>query len=910
MPFPQIRAAGALLLGISLVLGSAVPTAAFQSAKTSTTQSTLPILKFGDKKSAVTRLQVLLGVRPITGGFFEKTKAAVEQVQQQAGLKVTGTVDAATWGALGIKSTADFKAIPLVADETATSKNTQIAKKLPKIKPGDKSTAVKRLQVLLGVKPASGNYLNLTRAAVETIQRANGLKATGVVNSKTWSAMGISTFAQFQALSTNPATAQTTLPTLRFGDKSDDVKKLQVLLGVTPVTGGFFEKTRAAVIAAQSAVNLPASAVVDITTWNALGILSTTQFEGLPIAIVVETPDSIPEPDPSIEPVEPLEPAVPVEPVEPAEPTEPAVPVGVVPPSLGIGLPFDSAGEYQAQTICDPNPKTGADRLRQLLKQVYGEAVIGIYRDCDRGGTSEHKEGRALDWMYHWRNLEQRAKVESFLAWLIAPGEDGRPGANARRMGVMYVIWNGRIWGIYRADEGWRDVGGCTTDPAKVKSNYDNYCHRDHLHLSMTWDGAAAMTSYWNPTAQTLGVCEESPSTDVPLAVTEPQQLTAVTPTRVLDTRLGIGTSQPCRLGGKRSATDRRYLHIPITSTLIEPEITDLQPDLLDPVVPPPVRNLISIPGMPQVGVSAVLLRATVSNSNAPSSLSIWARGAAAPSVVTVPMSMGGSASAETIAPLGTDGSIAVAIATGAADVTIDVIGYFAVEPQTLSTTPRRTIKLVSAPLLEVRTPLQPGESRILNLPSDAVGDQPQAASVAVSVTAAGTGQITVTADNQEQLSVRYNSTADAVLSLRGNRDLTFTNTGNSPATINVNSNWYLGSDQAAGIAGIVPIRAVPALRTTEVTAGRNSIAPLLNISTIPPQATTVLVAVTVRKSLGATGLLIWGGNKPVVPNIGIPAAEPRTSLALVAISENRTLRLTTNTGSADVSLAIIGWGE
>ena len=907
MPFPQIRAAGALLLGISLVLGSAVPTAAFQGAKTSTTQSTLPILKFGDKKLAVTRLQVLLGVRPITGGFFEKTKAAVEQVQRQAGLKVTGTVDAATWGALGINSNADLKAIPLAADETATSKNTQIAKKLPKIKPGDKSTAVKRLQVLLGVKPASGNYLNLTRAAVETIQRANGLKATGVVNSKTWAVMGVSTFAQFQALSTNPATAQAALPTLRFGDKSDAVKKLQVLLGVTPVTGGFFEKTRAAVIAAQSAVNLPTSAVVDTTTWNALGILSTTQFEALPIAIVVETPESIPEPEPSIEPVEPLEPAVPV---EPAAPVEPVVPVGVVPPSLGIGLPFDSAGEYQAQTICDPNPKTGADRLRQLLKQVYGETVIGIYRDCDRGGTSEHKEGRALDWMYHWRNLEQRAKVESFLAWLIAPGEDGRPGANARRMGVMYVIWNGRIWGIYRADEGWRDVGGCTTDPAKIKSNYDNYCHRDHLHLSMTWDGAAAMTSYWNPTAQTLGVCEESPSTDVPLAVTEPQQLTAVTPTRILDTRLGIGTTQPCRLGGKRSATDRRYLHIPITSTFIEPEITDLQPDLLDPVVPPPVRNLISIPGMPQVGVSAVLLRATVSNSNAPSSLSIWARGAAAPSVVTVPMSMGGSASAETIAPLGTDGSIAVAVTTGAADVTIDVIGYFAVEPQTLSTTPRRTIKLVSAPLLEVRTPLQPGESRILNLPSAAVGDQPQAASVAVSVTAAGTGQITVIADNQEQLSVRYNSTADAVLSLRGNRDLTFTNTGNSPATINVNSNWYLGSDQAAGIAGIVPIRAVPALRATEVTAGRNSIAPLTNISTIPPQATTVLVAVTVRKSLGATGLLIWGGNKPVVPNIGIPAVEPRTSLALVAISENRTLRLTTNTGSANVSLAIIGWGE
>jgi len=426
----------------------------------------------------------------------------------------------------------------------------------------------------------------------------------------------------------------------------------------------------------------------------------------------------------------------------------------------------------------------------------------------------------------------------------------------------------------------------------------------------MTWDGAAAMTSYWNPAAQTLGICEESPSAEAPLAITTPQQLTAVAPTRILDTRAGIGTSQPCRLGGKRSMNDRRYLHIPITSVTPPPEITDLQPTDLLPIVPPQTRNLVAIPGMPTAGVTAVLLRATVSNSNAPSSLAIWARGAASPQVVTVPVNMGGAASAETIAPLGTDGSIAVSVATGAADVTIDVIGYFSAEPQTLSTTPRRTIKLVSAPLLEIRTPLQPGETRVLNLPRSAVGEQPQAASVAVSVSAAGSGRVNISASNQQQLSVRYNSTADAVLSLRGNRDLAFTNIGNSPATINVTSNWYLGADQEAGVAGIVPLRSVPALRNTAVNSTRNTVVPLTNISTIPPQATTVLVAVTVRKSLGATGLLIWGGSKPVAPNIGIPSADPRTSLALVTLNDSRALRVTANSGSADVSLAIIGWGE
>ena len=96
MPSPQIRATGAILLGISLVLTSAVPTVAITAATNSSVQSSLPILKFGDKKTAVQRLQVLLGVTPVTGGYFEKTQAAVQKFQRENGLKVTGIVDTAT----------------------------------------------------------------------------------------------------------------------------------------------------------------------------------------------------------------------------------------------------------------------------------------------------------------------------------------------------------------------------------------------------------------------------------------------------------------------------------------------------------------------------------------------------------------------------------------------------------------------------------------------------------------------------------------------------------------------------------------------------------------------------------------------------------------------------------------------
>jgi hypothetical protein len=54
----------------------------------------------------------------------------------------------------------------------------------------------------------------------------------------------------------------------------------------------------------------------------------------------------------------------------------------------------------------------------------------------------------------------------------------------ARRLGVMYIIWNGRIWGSYRAAEGWRSYGGANP-------------HTDHVHFSFSRAGALKQTSYW-----------------------------------------------------------------------------------------------------------------------------------------------------------------------------------------------------------------------------------------------------------------------------------------------------------------------------------------------------------------------------------------------------------------------------
>ena len=167
---------------------------------------------------------------------------------------------------------------------------------------------------------------------------------------------------------------------------------------------------------------------------------------------------------------------------------------------LPLGSPFVGAyagpeiegfARYDAQTTCDPTPKPGTIALRDLLLSRYpNTSSLGISRACDVGGQSEHKEGRAFDWGANVTNPSQAAAVNDFLAALFATDAAGHRYALARRMGVMYVIWNQQIWGAYDADSGWRPYEG------------DNP-HTDHVHISLSWAGARGETSFWSGTVVT-----------------------------------------------------------------------------------------------------------------------------------------------------------------------------------------------------------------------------------------------------------------------------------------------------------------------------------------------------------------------------------------------------------------------
>jgi len=168
-------------------------------------------------------------------------------------------------------------------------------------------------------------------------------------------------------------------------------------------------------------------------------------------------------------------------PARSAAATAPAPPLPVV--QTG---PLDDLAPYQPQATCTPRAKAGVVGFQRIVLASFPRTGnSGISRACSIGGPSEHKEGRAWDWTVSVARPYDVAAARKVFTWLLRADTSGRRWAMARRLGVMYVIHNRRIWGSYRAGEGWRPYVG--TNP-----------HTDHVHFSFSWAGARKQTSYWD----------------------------------------------------------------------------------------------------------------------------------------------------------------------------------------------------------------------------------------------------------------------------------------------------------------------------------------------------------------------------------------------------------------------------
>ena len=175
-----------------------------------------------------------------------------------------------------------------------------------------------------------------------------------------------------------------------------------------------------------------------------------------------------------------------------------AAPSFAVAPKVPTRLPnaIERLSPYQPQSTCAPIARPGVVKFRSLVLATYkGTGDSGIVRACSVGGRSEHKEGRAWDWRVSVKSATQVSQVNALFAWLFATDAHGNRYAMARRLGVMYIIWNKKIWGAYAASSSWRpySCSGVTG------------CHQDHVHFSFNWAGAKALTSFWTRKVADVG---------------------------------------------------------------------------------------------------------------------------------------------------------------------------------------------------------------------------------------------------------------------------------------------------------------------------------------------------------------------------------------------------------------------
>ena len=156
----------------------------------------------------------------------------------------------------------------------------------------------------------------------------------------------------------------------------------------------------------------------------------------------------------------------------------------VTPATPAFGKSIDGYASYDGQDQCSGSAKPGVTAFMNLVLKTYPCTHSGgIVRGCGVGGTSEHKEGRAWDWMIKVGH----PSADKLLGWLLATDSHGNKHANARRVGIMYMIWNRKMWRAYNPG-GWQTYTG--SNP-----------HTDHVHFSFSWKGANKQTSFWSAPA-------------------------------------------------------------------------------------------------------------------------------------------------------------------------------------------------------------------------------------------------------------------------------------------------------------------------------------------------------------------------------------------------------------------------
>jgi hypothetical protein len=160
----------------------------------------------------------------------------------------------------------------------------------------------------------------------------------------------------------------------------------------------------------------------------------------------------------------------------------------------GGGLPVEDYASYDPQTGCTRKPRVGTVALGEWLVATYGGSGGAVNRPCSGSGTSEHKDGRAVDWVLNADNAADRKLARTFLEAAFATDAEGNQAALARRMGIMYIIWSDHYYPAYHQFQRESYLSSSCRSRHRCSKTLR---HRDHMHISLSKAGAKALTSFY-----------------------------------------------------------------------------------------------------------------------------------------------------------------------------------------------------------------------------------------------------------------------------------------------------------------------------------------------------------------------------------------------------------------------------
>jgi len=391
-------------------------------------------------------------------------------------------------------------------------------------------------------------------------------------------------------------------------------------------------------------------------------------------------------------------------------------------------------------------------------------------------------------------------------------------------------------------------------------------------------------------------------------------------PTRILDTRVGLGISNGAIRAGDGSASTTN------------PEIRLDERRNHDLVV-------TGVGGVPSAGVSAVLLNVTAVGPTANSYLTVGPRPAGSgnvfndqsdygawPSASNLNLSRGVTAPNMVLARVGAGGAIRLHLSEGSTHLIADVAGWFGYGPDAdgvgfSGVTPAR--------LLDSRLSggaFAPGETRRLTVAGTA-GVPSSARSVVLNVTAAdplGSGYVSVfpaggAAPNASNLNLRRGVTRPNLVVVEvgsgGAIDLLV---AESPTHLLVDVLGYFG--EGGSTTAIDPVRIFDT-RTGRGTAsapmrhGEVRTIGVAGVEGVPAGATGVHVNITVVSPDASGYLSVWptGAARPTVSNLNWRAGDVVPNMAIVGLGPDGTLQVFFSTGndtsgSGHVLVDVLGW--